>query len=254
MIIQKGDSGKKVIELQTLLNKNGFSLTVDGDFGKKTLEAVTAFQKSKGLFVDGVVGNNTLSVLKQDKRALKAEDYKRAAQELNIEEAAVRAVTEVESNGRGFKLDGRIKILFEGHQFYKRIDNPELKMNKDTADIIYPKWVKTYYKGDQYDRLERAKQIDEIAALKSTSWGMFQIMGFNYKLCGFTNVKDFVEFNKKDEGNQLLCFVRFCAAQNLDDHLRNLDFEKFARGYNGSGYKKNNYHTKLKDAYKRYAS
>lgn len=254
MTITKADSGKKVIELQTLLNKKGYSLTIDGDFGKKTLAALTAFQKANGLVPDGVVGEKTYAALKQDPRALKAEHYALAAKELNIEEAAVRAVTEVESNGRGFKLDGTIKILFEGHHFYKRIENPELKMNKDTADIIYPKWVKTYYKGNQWNRLNKAIKIDEKAALESTSWGMFQIMGFNHSLCGFSNVKDFVEFNKKDEANQLLCFLRYCAARNLDDHLRNLDFEKFAKAYNGPSYKKNNYHTKLKEAYKKHSS
>ena len=35
--------------------------------------------------------------------------------------------------------------------------------------------------------------IDETAALKSASYGMFQVMGFNYELAGFGNVYEMVE-------------------------------------------------------------
>jgi peptidoglycan hydrolase-like protein with peptidoglycan-binding domain len=65
--LQKGSTGDKVKELQTLLNRAGFNCgVVDGDFGEKTDAAVRAFQKAKGLTVDGVVGEQTLSALKSN--------------------------------------------------------------------------------------------------------------------------------------------------------------------------------------------
>ncbi|MDR1564872.1 MAG: peptidoglycan-binding protein [Oscillospiraceae bacterium] len=61
--VKKGSKGATVRQLQTLLNKNGAKLAVDGDFGTKTLAAVKAYQKAKGLVVDGVVGVKTWGVL-----------------------------------------------------------------------------------------------------------------------------------------------------------------------------------------------
>lgn len=55
-----------VIWLQTLLNKNGASLLVDGDFGKKTDAAVRDFQRrniNKVGVADGLVGPKTWSAL-----------------------------------------------------------------------------------------------------------------------------------------------------------------------------------------------
>jgi hypothetical protein len=52
--------------LQELLNfHTGNSLERDGDFGKKTLKAVRAFQKQAGIKVDGIVGNQTWAALRE---------------------------------------------------------------------------------------------------------------------------------------------------------------------------------------------
>ena len=57
------------------------------------------------------------------------------------------------------------------------------------------KWDKSKYLGGvhEYKRLELAKEIDEECALKSASWGMFQIMGFNHLYCGCKDVFEFVK-------------------------------------------------------------
>ncbi|MFA6071560.1 MAG: N-acetylmuramoyl-L-alanine amidase [Janthinobacterium sp.] len=52
-----GSRGSVVDELQSLLNKRGANLTVDGDFGPATKKAVMQFQSSYGLFADGIVGS-----------------------------------------------------------------------------------------------------------------------------------------------------------------------------------------------------
>lgn len=54
--IRSGDNSPAVKEWQTILNKNGAKLTVDGDFGPATLAATLLYQKQHGLTVDGVVG------------------------------------------------------------------------------------------------------------------------------------------------------------------------------------------------------
>ena len=61
--IKIGSKGEDVRTLQTKLNVKGYGLVVDGDFGKKTDEAVRDFQKKHNLVVDGIVGVNTWSAL-----------------------------------------------------------------------------------------------------------------------------------------------------------------------------------------------
>lgn len=56
--IKKGSEGKAVKVAQVILG-----VTVDGDFGTKTHNAVISFQKKKGLSQDGIVGSNTWKVL-----------------------------------------------------------------------------------------------------------------------------------------------------------------------------------------------
>ncbi len=61
--ISYGSSGDDVRKLQERLNKEGYSLAVDGQFGSKTQAAVRDYQKKKGLSVDGIVGKNTWGAL-----------------------------------------------------------------------------------------------------------------------------------------------------------------------------------------------
>jgi N-acetyl-anhydromuramyl-L-alanine amidase AmpD len=58
-----GDIGQDVVILQKVLTNNGFPTTADSIFGKGTQANVIAFQKSKGLTADGVVGPNTWKAL-----------------------------------------------------------------------------------------------------------------------------------------------------------------------------------------------
>ena len=63
-VLRKGDKQEQVKVLQKLLISYGFVCgDVDGIFGGKTNAAVTAFQKNRGLSVDGVVGEKTWCAL-----------------------------------------------------------------------------------------------------------------------------------------------------------------------------------------------
>jgi hypothetical protein len=50
-------------------------------------------------------------------------DFEQAAALLKCDVAAIKAVAEVESSSNGFLSDGRVKILFEGHQNFKSWDS-----------------------------------------------------------------------------------------------------------------------------------
>ncbi len=61
--LRRGDQNDSVRRLQEALNRNGASLTADGNFGSGTKAAVEKYQRSKGLNDDGVAGSQTLRSL-----------------------------------------------------------------------------------------------------------------------------------------------------------------------------------------------
>jgi putative chitinase len=63
-VLHRGSKGDAVGELQRLLQKLGFMVAVDNDFGAGTEVAAAAFQRSQGLDpVDGIVGSDTWNAL-----------------------------------------------------------------------------------------------------------------------------------------------------------------------------------------------
>lgn len=191
------------------------------------------------------------------KRELEPVDFEDFAEKYDLEVATVRSVVKVESGGSGFLKDGRPKILFEGHIFWRELKKKDIAPEKYASDnntILYPKWTRSFYKGGtgEYERLSAAKLIDEEAALRSASWGLFQIMGFHAEFLKYEDVFDYVKRQYVSEREHLEAFGRFIEANNLTRHLRAHQWAKFARGYNGPGYAQNKYDTKLKHFYEHY--
>ncbi len=203
----------------------------------------------------------TEPVKTKDVSKLYKEDYVKAAQFLGVEYAAVRAVAEIESCGKAFLEPGKPQILFEGHVFWKQLKNngfnpqEELKKNPALSTVLYSKWTKQYYKSGlkEYDRLKLAMTVDEDSAIASASWGLFQIMGFNYASCGYKDVRSFVIAMRNSAYNQLEAFCSFVKTNKLDKYMKSHDWAGFAKRYNGAGYAENKYDEKLAKAYAKYA-
>lgn len=174
------------------------------------------------------------------------------ALKLGVEPEAVLAVAEVESNGSGFLSDGRPVILFEALWFHKLTGG---KYDQTNPTISSPIWDRSLYRGGkgEWDRYNEAYALNPEAAMKSASWGAFQIMGFNYAQCGFGTVAQFVSLMTKDLNSQIEIFTAFIQNdQRLREALRMKDWTTFARLYNGDGQVAY-YAAKISDAYKRYA-
>ncbi len=63
-VLRTGSRGQEVKDLQSRLQALGYySGEIDGQYGPGTKEAVTAFQKQNGLDADGMVGQETKSIL-----------------------------------------------------------------------------------------------------------------------------------------------------------------------------------------------
>jgi len=178
-------------------------------------------------------------------------DLPRIAQRIGCGEDHLHAVIEVETSGGGFDSLGRPRILFEPHHFYKLLSGSKRKQAVE-AGLAYPKWGERPYPKDSYPRLIAAMTIDEEAALKACSWGLGQIMGSNHALAGYPSVRAMVEDFLRDEEHHLEAMVQFIKSAGLDDELRAENWAGFARGYNGPGYAKHGYHTKLAAAFKKW--
>lgn len=182
------------------------------------------------------------------------------ARENGIHPAALLAVKLIESGTEsGFLGSGKPQILFEGTVFYKylKANVKSLDIDKLCAqypNIIYPKWDKSKYLGGEkeWTRLEQARQINVKYANYAASWGMFQVMGFNYKSCGCESINEFVEKMSASQEQQLRLTLNFLKHSNLIVPLQKRQWATFARGYNGPGFAKNRYHIKLQAAYNNY--
>jgi hypothetical protein len=183
-------------------------------------------------------------------------DFERAAIALNCETCCIKAVAEVEAAGQGFIADGRPAILYEAHRFHAHTKGAHAGA-KDRRGVALssPSWNRSLYGATgaaQHARYEDARALNADAANKACSWGLFQIMGENHKVCGFDTSQAFVDAMWTGGASAHLdAFVGFIKGNKLDGHLRTKNWASFARGYNGPSYAQNNYDKKMANAYAR---
>jgi len=216
------------------------------------------------------------------------------AKSIECEPEVLKAIAEVESSGRNAfwrlnKADGANipAILYERHYFSNATQR---KFDKDHPDIS---WPTGYRKKDQlgkadakmsdgkvdtddiyndyasaYLRLINAYRLDPEAALKSCSWGKFQIMGYNHVLCDEGKLQNFVKKICASEAAQIGLLAEFIRNKprswkdpknktlgkeiSLWDAVKTKNWAAIAFNYNGPGYKTYSYDTKLKNAYEKY--
>jgi hypothetical protein len=137
------------------------------------------------------------------------------------------SVLVVESRGFGFLPDRRPKILFERHIFFRETEGRFAAAAPD----ICAKTGGGYLGGAaEFDRLERALKLCRQAklgdepALRSASWGLGQVMGFNAASAGFSGAEELVAGMCESEGAQLAGMVGFIVDGGLDVDLRSRDW------------------------------
>lgn len=172
-------------------------------------------------------------------------DFQNAASQLGngVSVNIIKAFAAVESGGRsGFGPAKMPMVAYEGHIFRKYTQQ---KYDKAQPFLSYPFLVNAgpQWKANNKDQakawqtLVAAFHLDPEAALMSASYGMFQIMGFNFAACGYKNVFEFVAAMKLNAGQQLMAFIGFCRKKPaLLKAMQTKDFAGMARNYNGSDY------------------
>ncbi len=267
-----------VLVVQLLLERHkrwlgGASLPEpNGRFTPETESAILGFQRNGAALLrpDGIVKPNDFSFTRlnlpfiagprhrifngvcwaHDTGSLTDADYARAAKALDCDAAAVQAVADTEARESAWDLWNRPIILFERHKFAKHTHG---RFNATHPDISSS--APGGYSRFEYERLRRAAMLDEAAALKSASWGLFQILGENHRLAGFASVDAFVDAMMVSSAEHLNAFVHFVRSQAaLKRAIENKDWPAFARSYNGPSYAKNDYDGKMRRAYLRLSS
>ena len=118
--IKYNNKASEVITLCELLNAIGYQLVVSDSFTLAVDAAVKDFQQKNNLVVDGIVGMKTWSKLFEQQsqlvsynnKFLSEQDLIDFANVYNIELAAIKAVNEVESGGKGFFAFRKTKDSF----------------------------------------------------------------------------------------------------------------------------------------------
>jgi hypothetical protein len=194
---------------------------------------------------------------------LSANGVQNAINTLGIDAPTLWAMLHVESLGCGYLASRRPQILFERHIFSH--------LTKGVWDAAAPNLSNPQPGGygpsgeSQYTRLGQAYALNaadpaepadpsvptptRTAALQSASWGLGQVLGTNATSVGFASVQDMVTSISASEDGHLQAVVGFIQANNLQNALQQQDWATYAEKYNGSNYAKNQYDTKLAQAY-----
>lgn len=191
-----------------------------------------------------------------------------------IEPACAVAVLCVESTGKGFENDNRNRMIirFENHKFWKYWGKQHttefnkyfkygIRKGGKLKSWLGHQWRENEledwqeFHGSQkqeWQVLEFARSLDDTAALQSISMGAPQIMGFHYQRLGYSTVQDMFDAFSQDIRYQLMGFFEFLDPRMIGA-LQNLDFNRFASAYNGTG-QMDKYGGWIKDNYEAFKS
>ena len=190
---------------------------------------------------------SVINIITGDAKRIDDYDLPRVGHIIGVGEDEVHALIDVESNGRPFDSQGRVTMLYEKHIFNRRLPEHRRVLARQKG-LARTRWVRDY-PSDSYPIFLKAAKFNRKAAFESCSWGIGQIMGFNYASCGYNSAEEMVDAFSDDEDKQLEAMIMFVKNNGIAEALKNHDWHTVARKYNGAGYKRNNYHVRLKAAY-----
>lgn len=140
---------------------------------------------------------------------------------------------------------GALNALYEDHVAYRNTSG-ETRAALVRAKLAASGWRDLPYPASPYPAIDRCAEIagTEVAA-RATSWGLFQILGENYRMLDFSSALDMVRWLAESEHNQFEGWVRTIDAMGVRSKLLAEDFAGYALVYNGPKYASHGYHTKL---------
>lgn len=163
--------------------------------------------------------------------------YQEFAKKLDITPAALRAFAVVESDEKAFTVGGKPVVRFEPAHWKKRRIASKASMAFDAAKNsldLDKRWA----------QFEAMRQVNEIAAILSHSFGLFQIMGFNHERCLCASPAVFLKEQETVTG-QFKLFQRFLLSNPpLLAAIRKARADQVGLHMNGPQYQRNKYDIK----------
>ena len=231
MIIRNGSRGDAVKSFQAFLIAQGFLAEGedDGACGPRSVEGIKRYQESRGLVADGVAGKGTLGKAKEDGWSFVQEPTKaqeKAANSLGLPVKVVQTIEAVESGGKASA------IRFEPHVFHRK--------RPDLADRVPftkgPRGYSVTKTETNKDAFEHAFTLDPAAAVESTSWGLYQVLGGHLLSIYSSPASGVDHFYADPEKVSYELFVSwFNDSPRALSAARERNWKKLARYYNGPG-------------------
>ncbi len=166
-------------------------------------------------------------------------DYQAAAQRLGAPVANVKAIADVESAGETFwTINGQQlpPVRLEAHWFGKLTG---YRFNESHPDLSCVDWnpaLAATTRAGAWAQVRAAEALYRTAAEQATSWGAFQVMGFNWVRDHYKTVDDLINAVQTEWG-QLDAFARYIEADPaLLEALRSGNWPVVETLYNGGGY------------------
>ncbi|MBV7477385.1 N-acetylmuramidase domain-containing protein [Pseudomonas sp. PDM31] len=184
------------------------------------------------------------------------------ADELGVEREVLRAIAVAETGDkapfREYEPGKRhALILYERHYMRRLLLASGMSQYEVNAlSMSEPKIVHVYEASyvygsldEQYSRLKRAREINDAAAVKSCSWGKFQVMGEYYRHL-YSNIEELEEAQNYCALQHLQYFKVFLVEEKkLIGPMRSKDWLQIAQKYNGKG--QIGYDVKIRSAYEK---
>jgi hypothetical protein len=146
---------------------------------------------------------------------------KQEAEAMGIPTESALGVFFVESKQAYDLATGLIILRYEPHIFRR-------KSGKDVP-------ARRAGQNAEWDNFARAFDVHQEAALLSCSYGLPQLMGFNFGVTKHGNARDMFLAFQDSCIEQVQGFFGFVRKNNITKAIKNKDWRTFARVYNGSG-------------------
>jgi hypothetical protein len=187
--------------------------------------------------------------------ALTDADFVALASRWNVPVGHIKGVRKVEAPRGPYNNDGTPALLYERHKFRNNTVPPG-RFNSAAPLLSGPPYGPGGYGSfaSQWNKLNDACALDPEAAFSACSWGAFQVLGENAVALGYAGAYEMALSLVEGEAAHLETFRRFVETNDLLDEFQRCrpnDPDScigFVSRYNGSGFRKFDYHKKLAKA------
>lgn len=181
---------------------------------------------------------------------LKDLDFNIMAEKYDIDVNILKAFILTECSGYGFYENTNYPVIRLENHWFNKLTKGKYKESHPHLTTHFE--VKNYnLKGvAEITRFDEAFELDEKAACLSTSWGLGQVMGFNYEVCGYDDIFDFVRDMFISELYQLTGMLEYMKFHKIMKFLKEKNMSAVFSAYNGKDYAEYGYDEKFQKNYK----